>query len=338
MAEQNEEFMITIDEALSWLNQFDRSHLRKATTSLLVHMKGVYIPEEKQQQMISAAIRYARSNKDPFELPEVLLVCAEEQYSREEFIVARDLANTVVQFYPQESHPAGVTQWILGIVHGELPNYLQRYPCWHRARGIFEGLKARAADFQNLEMLDWYARSLTKMNSDMLGTVEEPYTWLDYFEASHLSSGTRLLNEKIIQELCDNLWDDAVKSMQALQSLADNSPDPLETAEALVECALASYRMGEIEEASLLLKESFDLFNPSSLQQAAVEWMLGIVQQHRENSRQFTAVCWSKSINIFEELVQGDGANSLGGQLAWYREKLENMKLALKRKIAEIRS
>jgi len=335
VAENKEEFMIRIEEALSWLNQFDRSHLRRSTQSLLRHMKNSYVPENKRRQMISTAIQYARSNADPFELPEVLLHCSVESYSQEDYAVAKNFAKAALQIYPPQSHSMGVTQWILGIIYRKIPNNSLGYPYWYRARKIFEVLKAQAAGLQNSEMAGWYAKCLEKMNIAMLCTAEEPYTWLDYFEASHLSSEARFLSERLIQELGDNQWVNARQSIHDLQSLGESSLDPRETAEALVECGLAVYRMGEIDETLGLLHKAIDILNPGSLQQAAAGWMLGIIQWQQEDSRDLAVTNWKNSIQAIEKLALGSENDNQPDQTAWYREKKEYMTLALNKKIDE---
>jgi tetratricopeptide (TPR) repeat protein len=335
VAENKEEFMITIEEALSWLNHFDRSHLRRSTRSLLRHMKSSYVSENKRRMMISTAIQYARSNADPFELPEVLLHCSVESYSQEDYAVAKDFAKAALQIYPPQSNSMGVTQWILGIIYRKIPNNSLGYPYWYRARKIFEVLKAQAADLRNSEMAGWYAKCLEKMNIAMLCTVEEPYTWLDYFEASHLSSEARFLSERLIRELGDNQWLDARLSIHDLQSLGESSLDPRETAEALVECGLAAYRMGEIDETLGLLRKAIDILNPESLQQAAAHWMLGTIQWQREKSQELAGANWRNSIQTFEELLQAQDDGSQQEQLTWYRKSVQYMTLALNNKLAE---
>jgi tetratricopeptide (TPR) repeat protein len=325
--------MITINESLAWLNQFDKSHLRRSTKSLLRHLQSRYIPEYKRRQMISTAIRSSRLNGDPFELAEVMLHCAVEEYKQKDFAIARDFASAAAQIYPPESHPAVVAYWIQGTIYHEISNSLLQYSCWYHARNIFEGLKAQAGDLQNLAMTHWYTVSLEKINVAMLYLVEEPYTWLDRFEASHLSMEARILHEKIIQELEEKRSDNIQDTIFALQSLGENSADPMETAETLVECGYVAYRIGDAEKALSLLQSATNAFQPASLQQASAQWMLGVLEWQLEN-RELARESWENSIHTLEELIRGEDNNLQQEQLAWCNNKVGYMTTALKRKVA----
>ena len=169
--------MIKINEALFWLNQFEKSHLRRPIQSLIKNIQDPTTAEVKREQLISTVIKNSLSSHASMEYPEVLLNCASAQFEHEHYKAARDYAVAALRIYPDGSHHLGVARWIVGIIYQKLPNSTLAYSSWYQAREIFNNLEENAVAIQQQSNADWYRDHLTEMNVDLVSTAEEIYTW-----------------------------------------------------------------------------------------------------------------------------------------------------------------
>ncbi len=327
--------MIKLNETLSWLNQFDNSHLRRTTQALVRHITNLQTPEDMRKQMINSAIKHSRNHIDRLELPELLLNICDVRYRQQAFTTARDYANAAVQLYPANNHRLAVARWILGMIAWELPDYKLAYSSWYYAREIFEKLEERSKAQKNEEMLKWYQEVLTRVNVDLFCTVEETYTWLDHFEPSHLSNAARQLNETITDKLEKNQFQDVYKLIDDLQTLGRSSTDLLENAEILIECTLALYRMGNLNEAVRMLQRAIDAFTPQSHHQAIARWMLGILLWETNDKNPIAIMNWEKCLENFDELARRADQANKQMRVAWYRKNRAIMAQAMSEKISE---
>ncbi len=327
--------MIRMNEALSWINQFENSHLRRTTQALVKHITNLQTPEDKRRQMINSAIKHSRNHIDRLELPELLLNICEVKFRQQSYTTARDYANAAVQLFPANSHRLAVARWILGITAWELPDYKLGYSSWYYAREIFEKLEERSTAQNHEDMAKWYQNVLVSVNVDMVCTAEEIYTWLDHFEPSHLSNAARQLNETLTEKLEKNQFQDVYKLIDDLQTLGRSSTDLLENAEILVECTLALYRMGNLNEAVRMMQKAIDAFTPQSHHQAVARWMLGILLWETTDKNPVAIMHWEKCLENFDELAhRADQANKQM-RVSWYRKKRAIMARALSEKISE---
>lgn len=327
--------MMKISEALSWLNHFENTHLRRTIQSLVKHIKDPTTPEVTREQMISSAIKNSRQNRDLMEYPEVLINCAHSKYDQEHYNAARDYAVAAIRTYPSGSHRLGVARWIVGIIYWKLPNNTLAFSSWYHARDIFNTLADRAATFKEQRQVDWYHEQLIEMNVDLVCTVEEIYTWLDYFEPSHLPTSAHQLIKAISDKLERGHFQDVYKLIEDLQTIGKSSSDILELSEILVESALAIYKMGNLNEAINLLKKAIDSFTPLSHYQAVSRWMLGVLQWNMPTQHNQAIINWEKCLEIFDILARKADHNNKQDRRKWYLEKRSYMDQALNARINE---
>lgn len=327
--------MITIIEALSWLKQFETSHLRRTTQALVRHITDLQTPEDKRRQMIASAIRNSRSYSDRFELPELLLQIAEVKYRQGNFKSAREYANAAVQIYTPDSHNLAAARWILGIIAWKLSDPKLAYSSWYYAREIFEKLASEAERQNDTEKVRWYNEQLEKINVELVCSPEETYTWLDVFEPSRLSKAAQQINNTLIEKLENNNFQDVYLLVENLKTLGSHSADHVEEAEILVECALAVYRMGNIQEAVRLLQKALGRFEPESHHQAVARWLLGILYWELPDQKTQAIAQWEKSLENFDQLGRKSDQQNLQSRLVWYRSHRNTMSEALNKKIRE---
>lgn len=327
--------MITILDALSWLKRFQPSRLRRTTQALVRHITDMQTPENKRKQMISSAIQHSRKHSDRYELPELLLQVAEVKYRQASYASAKDYASAAVQIYPDRSHELAVARWILGIIAWKLNDSRLGYSSWYYARDYFTGLAEEADQKDQKEKADWYRKQLERINVDMVCTPEETYTWLDMFEPSHLSRAAQQLNATIVEKLESNRFQDVYKLVQDMQTLGRNSMDHVEEAEILVECGLAVYRMGNLNEAVALLQKALGKFEPDSHHEAVTRWLLGIILWESPEKNSQAIMHWEKSLEEFDALSRKSDQQNRQNRLTWYRARRNTMVSALNEKIKE---
>jgi tetratricopeptide (TPR) repeat protein len=313
--------MIKINEALSWLNQFESSHLRRTIQSLVKHIKDPATPNATREDLM--------------EYPEVLINCAYAKYDQKHLNAARDYAVAAIRTYPEGSHRLGVARWIIGIIYWKLPNNTLAYSSWYHARDIFNALAERAVSFKQQRLVDWYHERLNEMNVDLVCTAEEIFTWLDHFEPSHLSTSASQLSKTITDRLERGHFQDVYKLIEDLQTIGRSSSDTLESSEILVESALALYKMGNLNETFTLLKKAIDSFTPLSHYQAVSRWMLGVLQWNMPTQHNQAIINWEKCLDNFDTLALKADHNNKQDRRKWYQEKRSYMEQALLAKINE---
>ena len=327
--------MIQIDEPLSWLTQFEDTHLRRTTQALVKHIVDMGTQEDKRKQMISSAIKHSRTHIDRLELPELLLRIAAVKFRQQSYPSARDYANAAVQLYPAGSHYLASARWMLGIIAWKLPDYKLGYSSWYFSRAIFEKLAGQYQEWGRADVSKWYRDALVKMQVDLVCTAEEIYTWLDYFEPSHLSRSAQQMNNTILDKLEKNQFQDVYQLIQGLQALGKSSTDLLEHAEILVESGLAVYRMGNLNEAFNLLQKAVDSFTPESHHQAVSRWLLGMLQWEIPEKNKQAIISWKKCLENFDVLAHRADRQNQQTRVDWYRARRNSMALALDEKISE---
>ncbi|MCJ7625043.1 MAG: hypothetical protein MUO76_16205 [Anaerolineaceae bacterium] len=169
----------------------------------------------------------------------------------------------------------------------------------------------------------------------MVNTAEEIYAWLDFFEPSHLSTSARQLNKTISDKLDKGQFQDVYKLIEDLQTIGKSSADILELSEILVESALAVYKMGNLNEALIMLKKAMDSFTPLSHYQAVSRWMLGVLQWNMPTQHNQAIINWEKCLRNFDQLARKADHNNNQDRRKWYLEKQSYMDLALHARIKE---
>jgi tetratricopeptide (TPR) repeat protein len=327
--------MITILEALSWLKQFEPSHLQRTTQALVRHITDLQTAESKRKQMINSAIKNSRSQSDKLELPELLLQIAEVKDRQQNHASALDYAKAAVQIYPDGSHQLAVARWILGTIAWKLSDSKLGYSSWYYARDIFSDLADLASQLGETDKLEWYQGLLERINVEMVCTPEETYTWLDIFEPSHLSRAAQQMNNTILDRLESHQYQDVYKLLEQLQNLGKNSTDHIEEAEILVESALAMYRMGNLKEAIDQLQRALGRFEPDSHQQAVTRWLLGIFLWEKPEKSSQAIIQWEKSLEQFDGLARKSDLQNRQNRLKWYHTQRNTMAAAINEKIKE---
>ena len=327
--------MITITDAISWLNQFEPTHLRRPPQALLRHITNLQTAEDKRRQMINSVIKNSRGYRDKLELPELLINIAGLKYRQANYATAKDYASAAVQLFPEESHAQAVARWVLGMVAWKLSDARLGYSSWYYAREIFQVLAEKSGNEGNTQANEWYTEKLTAMNIDMVCTPEETYAWLDLFEPSHLSKAAKQINDAILSRMENNQFQDAYKLIEDMKTLGRNSEDHIEEAEVLVECGLAVFHMGNVNEAVRLLQGALSKFTEESHHQAICRWLLGVVQWESPEKHNQAIMNWERCLEQIQDLAARSDQQNRQARRKWYEARREIMTEALNQKIKE---
>jgi tetratricopeptide (TPR) repeat protein len=340
--------MPDIEQVLTWLNQFDTSHLKTVAPSMLRHFRDTSVSQKTLDESMRVFVSMRANLPDPLEYPEVLLNCALAEFRHDRLERSRDYLIEALSYYKPDEHRSAIPRWMLGCVLWVMVENVDAYANWYRARQIFQNiydqLEKEVRDEgengltpEEKEALEnkttWYRDRLRELKVDMICTAEEAYTDLDAHEPSHIGKIPNQFVELISQRIEKRKYAAAYQLMHEMLDLARNSEDFVETGEVYIECALAAYQMGNAFEALQYLRRAVAIFTPRSHHQAVARWMLGIVQWQVPPERQNALRSWEEAIENFQELQLQSDHHNQQERVGWYKQRVEVMKIALNNRV-----
>lgn len=362
--------MITLQDAFSWLNRFNISHI-----SILArpHSERWQDPSmgEAAFELSKQQVLQSLTDLDPFERPEVLLLAAVSEFLRGRLDDGRSLAREALKLYPDvpsNRHRRACVLWMSGIMEYQAAENMTAYSCWQASRLAFEELAAEQVACRRPDQARWYYDRLREMRLEMAVTAEEAYTWLNVFppdpirglglrspkgfsridsSASKQASAQFAPGEKpeqaayiVIDRVNDRVrqhhYASACKVMDRLIFLADRSQDHADKPEIWLECGLAAHQMDMHAEAVELLRHAAALYGQRSHRQAVAFWMIGVVLWHTEGRRHELIPYWEQAIGIFQDLEMRSDHRNLQERREWYRRLLEVLPQALEHRVSDI--
>lgn len=330
--------MINTDEALGWLNKFDKSHLNGINQQLIAIARNSRTDQGAVVEILKAALIQSKANpQDNLDYPETLLNCAAIELDRGNKMSALEHIREAKQVYKQGRDPQGETVacWMCGIVEFQLPDTDACYASFGEALASLKIL--RETNRHAAEILAWYSEIQDRMNQDLVTIPHESFTWLTRFREypSHLSPSNRQLVEALNLNIQNKLIDQAYSRITELKDSASYSSDPREPAEILVETGIAAYRMDNPQQAIQDLRAALIKYPAGSHYSEVTRWMLGAVQWWCVGERIKAKGNWENSIGSFKQLaLKADRLNKQDNK-DWYNEKIKYMEAALKGKIAQ---
>jgi len=160
--------------------------------------------------------------------------------------------------------------------------------------------------------------------------------WLNYRDKPRLCPSTENLIRKMEQKCNDRQYDAAWKYIEDLERLHDRFHDEnrlysKEPAQIFVECAIASYKMGNTLESIRLFDAAISNCTDAH-DKAVIRWLRGCVYWYMGNSLE-AITNWEDGLNDFEEQAKLTQRNAQWAD--WYTEKIKEMKDAIQRAIIE---
>lgn len=325
--------MIGIFEALDWLNAIDGNSCLTAEERALSMAARVITYSEEDVRRILINLRTAgQRSGDPLEIAEVALHLMAIEFWRGWFPQAVQDIGEAVRAYRNDDHRRAVAQWMLGMAQWRVSENDRAYTNWRGARTIFQ---ERRSQFRNLPDIDeWYESWTWQMDLELTAKPEEIYTWLNRnrFEGTSFSASSKQLADRMAENIRQRRYPDAYSIMREIQQINRWSIVVYERTEALFECGLAAYQMGQLDSAMELLRNAVKDFAPgvgNNHKQVVARYMLGAVEWLDPGTRNQAAVDWRRCIEDFGQLmVQADRDNE---QLRrqWYSDRMALLEAAL---------
>lgn len=160
-------------------------------------------------------------------------------------------------------------------------------------------------------------------------TIERAHHWLNKFlpdEAKTFMGPTVLnLSEEMYKALENNDLIKAWKLIERLPKISSGFGVSNEMAEALVSCACAVCRLGNMEKASELLEDAIGLYYISRHHEGIVRWMLGCVLWQLPGRECKAIETWRNSIRVFETIFRFDHF-AAKDKIDWYEKRVKEMR------------
>jgi tetratricopeptide (TPR) repeat protein len=332
--------MTDFQQALTWLNQFDRSHLSLQTEPRLKKVKDPRLSEADREKLMINAQTAGRTASDPLEYPELLVYLAEDQYTRKRFEKAQKYLLDAIQAYTTLSgseHRTAVTEWLLGIVEWEMKRNLSACNHWRTAREGFTQLVLTNVRLGLKDREEWYRQYAYEMSVALGCTPEEGMIWYSFlirFDKNSLGEGLKQLRKKLGKAVAALDYLQVNQTIDRMLGVVKSQGNTFEKAEVYLECGLARYHLLESKEAIRFIEQAIPMYLPGSHRQAVVRWILGAIQWQDKALADEAIRNWSRSLDDFSTLIDQANWDKAIYQLNWYRDKKKVMKSALNQKIS----
>ena len=328
--------MITIHQALGWLNQFDQSHLSDPTEKLLVVARDPRTATDVVKEILKAACDQAQAAPmDDLEYPETLLNCAAIELDRGLKQSASDHCTESETYYPnpEHLHRHTIALWMTGIVELRFDDTDCCDKHWMQVFTALEDLHHQHR--YRPAMQSEYKALLDKLRSDVLTLPQASFRWLNKFDSSRILGPNRQLVDTMQKCIDKRQFDKAYQEITRLKDIARDCEDAFEAAEIFTEIGLGAYRMVNVPEAVSALNFATIRYPPGSHQLQVVRWMLGAMQWSREKECLIAKRNWERGLDGFYELSTQADRDNRQSRREWYDAQIPYMYEALKAKISD---
>jgi len=316
--------MILFKDAVSWLNQFDLSHMDAATRGFVAKFSEPQISDDEFDENKKAAIDQSGQSIDPLNRHEVMICLGDNYYARGKVTEALSIFDEEHTWYENQGqeHRAAVCAWLAGIAAWELKQNNYAFSQWKKAVKGFESSYNEAQHRREPVKVNWYQARIHQMKVELAKTVEEGKSWLNEFGVISIDPGLRRLIGQIGENQRRGRYGSVQETVDLLLNFRPDLGDPSILPEILLEAGLAVFQMQAFPLAEEYLCEAVALFHPGSHRQVVTRWMLGAVQWNIPESRGAAVMSWMKAIQGFESLCQAREKENDLFERNWYRSIL----------------
>jgi tetratricopeptide (TPR) repeat protein len=321
--------MVSAFDALYWLNrglseddQNEIIKVAKEQLDILAKIKNGPIPMDVVRDAVAAA-RFERRYPgfNPLTLPEVLLTCAvtiDNYGNKKEYHEANVYSQEAISLYPAtDIHRLASAYWILGRLEWAQNNNTSAYQSWLIARKNFLDLLAKSRLAKNIDNERWYAKWVREMTQDMVGTVEDAFSWMYRLGGSVFDSTTRILGAAVVANLNDYNYSQAIPFAQDLVEISRGVARA--DVKSLTIQALSYYQSGNFLQSIDSLKSALVVVNAFSPEQAIIYWILGLVYWKNKDQVNGSRYC-QLAISEFERLEKATSRSKQKAiNVIWYR-------------------
>jgi len=162
--------LITLEDAITWLNQFDqkKSFLSDSSSLLLERINAAQVAWDLEtlRVRIPDLIAFCDSLKRELEPAEARLKCARAFFQLDDYWEAVPLLREAISEFHPHRHNQAAAHWMLGCVLWQMPDQREKAIIeWNRSIEIFINL--RDLNRINQERSNWYKLRLREMNASV---------------------------------------------------------------------------------------------------------------------------------------------------------------------------
>ena len=296
--------MIAIFEALSWLNQYDVSHLSPAVLILTLLSHDARQSDSEKAAMLRNLQALAQVSPDRLEIAEIHMHCAALEYWRDSFSEAAKHVRRALQEYQSDTHRAAVAQWMLGMAQWRTLQNENAYVNWNYTRASFFGWYKSFSSLPPRRL--WYRDRLKEMEIDLATKPEEIFCWLNKYEGTKLSPPSQAIVNQIKEKINRRDYSTVFDLFSMLQDINRWSSEIYEQPEAYLVCGYHAYQTGNWPLAIDFIKKAvlgFALGVGGNHKQVIARWMCGAVGWMGKDIQIAQArIDWLRCISDLEQL------------------------------------
>jgi hypothetical protein len=187
---------------------------------------------------------------------------------------AQELIATALKELKTRNENQAVAEWVLGAAEWWLRQGSSGTQHWTRAKETLDILMGEAVKNHEDQKASFFKDSrsqLEKLELEMTGSVQGGYLLFNLYSQSRFSQVTHSLVQLMKKQAAEKKKAEA-KNVMAL--LLKNAKFSEEYAEALVECGVVAYEIGEANQAIIYWEEAKVKYRSESENLLAVNWML----------------------------------------------------------------
>jgi len=230
---------------------------------------------------------------------------------RDDWLKAAELVDKGLKTLKEKHEHLAILEWIGGAIDWNLRNGYAGCKHWQQAEETMEAAEKNAMRSQQEDRVMMIRECLKDMKRwiiEITASVEGGYLLINQYQKSRLTHNTSDLIQLMKKVLKS---DQSKKAYQIIELLKMSSFVLGEYPEVMVECALAAYRLGDLEETILCLRMAKAKYAVNRENLAATLWMLGSVFWQMESGTKNAVESWTSCQEQLTNLVSDlDRVNS----------------------------
>jgi phage repressor protein C with HTH and peptisase S24 domain len=175
--------MITFEDAYSWLNKYDTSHISASSGSLIEQVREALRKGrvDETRGLLQQVNDLACNLRDSKEVNEILIECGHISFILDDLAEAESILDDSVFRAWSDPHRRAVIRWLLGCVQWQsMPTRQLAVISWRNSLSDFERL-AREAGLTSEQHI-WYQETSDKLHESMLEAMGQAGNYVDIVE------------------------------------------------------------------------------------------------------------------------------------------------------------
>jgi hypothetical protein len=321
---------------VKWYDKYARIQISSFVVANWLALRNPKISNEDWENDLKLMKATCDALKQPREKAYALLQVSKSVYSRADKQKtqekAQELLAEALREHKKRDECQGVVEWVLGSVEWWLRQGVSAAQHWSHAKETFDILMAEAVKNHEDDKAAFFKDcrvQLEKLELEVTGSVQSAYLLFNLYQKSRLSQVTLGLVQMMKKLAAEKKIAEAKKAAELLRA---NTRFSEESAEALVECGVSAYEMGDPAQAIKDWEEARVKYHAETENLLAVNWMLaaakntpGITPAARQ---QHWKAC-EENIQELKAAVQRDKSEKASEKKQWFGVLSELLKKLL---------